>query len=75
MEEERAKIRYELEQKQAEEDRRREAAQQASILRDQMEKLKLREKEVSDIYRENWQTDVDFMYVHVLFQDSWSEVA
>ena len=47
MEEERAKIRYELEQKQAEEDRKREAAQQASVLRDQMEKLKLREKEVS----------------------------
>ena len=47
MEEERAKIRYELEQKQAEEDRKREAAQQASVLRDQMEKLKLREKEAS----------------------------
>ena len=75
MEEERAKIRYELEQKQAEEDRRREAAQQATILRDQMEKLKLREKEVSDIYRENWQTDVVFIYVYVLFQDSWSAVA
>ena len=50
MEEERAKIRYELEQKQAEEDRKREAAQQASVLRDQMEKLKLREKEVSGCF-------------------------
>ena len=47
MEEERAKIRYELEMKQAEEDRRAEAVHQADLLKDQMEKLKLREKEVS----------------------------
>ena len=47
MEEERAKIRYQLERKEQEEVRRADAAQQAGALKDQMEKLKLREKEVS----------------------------
>ncbi|XP_063674364.1 trichoplein keratin filament-binding protein-like [Bolinopsis microptera] len=45
MEEERAKIRYQLERKEQEEERRADAAQQAGALREQMEKLKLREKE------------------------------
>lgn len=50
METERAKIRFELERKQDEEQRRTEAVHQASALRDQMEKLKLREHEVYFVY-------------------------
>ena len=52
MEEERAKIRYQLERKQDEEDRRAEAAEQAGALREQMEKLRLREKEVGSFVDE-----------------------
>ena len=49
METERAKIRYDLEKKQAEEQRRSEAVVQAGQLKEQMEKLRLREKEVQSV--------------------------
>jgi len=43
---ERSKIRYELERKRDQEDRKVEAMHQAGALRDQMDKLRLREQEV-----------------------------
>ena len=46
MESERAAIRYELERQQAQEYKKQEAAQQSRELREQMEKLQLREQEV-----------------------------